>query len=121
MLRRMRSRATIKFNDGVHPAAASDIDFRKRAIGGSACNALFAKPFVELCETSIQRFRQFLSFFSVGAGQRTFTSCDCGTHHATDLGSIIRWHKVKGNHFVYGLAGLFQRYDEKLGDYAGER
>ncbi len=31
----------LKQNGGVHPAAASDFDFRKRAIGGSACNALF--------------------------------------------------------------------------------
>jgi hypothetical protein len=28
-------------NGRVHPAAASDIDFKKRAIGGSACNAWF--------------------------------------------------------------------------------
>ena len=33
-----RSSAT---NGRVQPAAASDSDFRKRAIGGSACNALF--------------------------------------------------------------------------------
>jgi len=31
-------------NGGVHPATANDSDFRKRVIGGSACNAWFVGP-----------------------------------------------------------------------------
>ena len=38
----------IRPNDSVHPAAASDFDSSKRAIGGSACNALFC-DFCALC------------------------------------------------------------------------
>jgi hypothetical protein len=39
MLRRMRSRATIKFNDYANPVAASELPFQKPVIGnsGSAC------------------------------------------------------------------------------------
>jgi len=46
-------------------------------------------PFVEPCETSIQRLRQFLCLYPVGVGQCTLTACYRGADLATDLRSIV--------------------------------
>jgi len=58
MLRRMRSRASIKFNGTVHRAAADDVDLRTRAARGSACNGLLCYC-VELFIRTARTTKQF--------------------------------------------------------------